>query len=216
MRRKQLSKPLALRGFFLGSFALLAVFASTAAPIPFYSLYQETIGLTNSEISYTIVAYLAGVICTLALAGKLSDALGRKPVAFTSVFIALMGCLIFVFADSATIIFLGRFTQGVAAGLAMSAISALIVDCIATLHLSWGSAMASCGSMFGIMCGSIGVGLIYTASQSLLMVYGVIGALLGISSILLMFVPEPLGVKQPMHKVTRIDIFIPRNALLLF
>ena len=54
MHKAQLTNAQSLRGFLLATFAFLAIFASTAVPIPLYADYQATIGLTTADISNTM------------------------------------------------------------------------------------------------------------------------------------------------------------------
>ena len=65
----------AKRGFVIASASMLAVFAAGAAPIPLYSVYQQTIGLTDLQINATMFLYLLGIMAVLLFAGRLSDAL---------------------------------------------------------------------------------------------------------------------------------------------
>ncbi|RNL48987.1 MFS transporter [Paraeggerthella hongkongensis] len=216
MKRRSLSKGQAFRGFFVATAAFFAVFASTAVPIPLYATYQATIGLTNTEISFTMLAYLSGVILTLLLAGRLSDALGRKATTFVALLLAVAGCTLFLFAADAGAILTARFVQGVAGGLAMSAVSALIVDCISDYRMGWGSAMASCGSMVGIMLGSLGVGFLYGATTSTDIVYGAMIAVLALIALLLPLVPEPLEKRVSWRTATKVRVLVPCSARMLF
>ena len=130
MHKAHLTDAQSLRGFILATFAFLAIFASTAVPIPLYADYQVTIGLTTADISNTMFTYLTGVSLTLFLAGRVSDSLGRVPVASLTVMLAVFGCIMFLRAGSGADVLAARFVQGLAAGFGMSAVSSLVIDCV--------------------------------------------------------------------------------------
>ena len=68
-----------VRGLVIATFAFVTVFAASAVPIPLYSEYKGTIGLTDADISATMFMYLFGVVLTLFLSGSLSDAAATPP-----------------------------------------------------------------------------------------------------------------------------------------
>ena len=216
MERKDLTKGQSLRGFSIATLAFLALFASTAVPIPLYADYQATIGLTTADISNTMLTYLSGVTLVLLLAGRASDVLGRVPVTALTLVLGIGGCLLFLGAQSGADILWGRFVQGVAAGFAMSAGSSLVVNCAGDEHLSWGTTVASCGAMFGIMLGSVGAGLLYGAVPDTIVVYGAMIALLALCLVLLALVPEPLAVKASFRSAIRVKPFVPPHYRRLF
>ena len=117
-----------VRGLVIATFAFVTVFAASAVPIPLYSEYKGAIGLTDADISATMLMYLFGVVLTLFLSGSLSDAAGRRPLAAASLLLAMLGCFLFLRAADPTIVLVARAVQGVSCGLAMSAVSALVVD----------------------------------------------------------------------------------------
>lgn len=216
MHKAHLTDAQSLRGFILATFAFLAIFASTAVPIPLYADYQVTIGLTTADISNTMFTYLTGVSLTLFLAGRVSDSLGRVPVASLTVMLAVFGCIMFLRAGSGADVLAARFVQGLAAGFGMSAVSSLVIDCVGEKHLSWGSTVASCGAMFGIMVGSIGVGILYDLVPDLTAIYGVMIAILVLCLFLVNFVHEPLDRTVSLRASIRPRVFIPRDCRRLF
>ena len=138
MHKEELTDGQSLRGFALATIAFLAIFAATAIPIPLDADYQATIGLTTADISNTMFTYLTGVALTLLLAGRISDAFGRTPVTSLTLMLAIVGCIMFMMADSGAAVLAARFVQGLSAGFGMSAVSALVIDCVGERHLGWG------------------------------------------------------------------------------
>lgn len=216
MHKAKLTDAQSLRGFILATITFMAIFASTAVPIPLYADYQATIGLTTTDISNTMFTYLAAVTVTLLFAGRISDSFGRTPISSLTLMLAILGCIIFMGAESGTDILIARFVQGLAAGFGMSAVSALVVDCVSDKHLSWGSTVASCGSMFGITVGSVGVGVLYGLVPNLSVIYGVMIAVLAVCLFLMPLVHEPLDRTVSLRASVRPRVFIPQDHKVLF
>lgn len=216
MHKEELTRGQSLRGFVLATVAFLAIFAATAVPIPLYADYQATIGLTTADISNTMFTYLIAVTLTLLFAGRISDAFGRTPITSLTLMLVILGCVLFMSARSGADVLLARFVQGLSAGLGMSAVSALVIDCVGERHLSWGSAVASCGSMFGIMLGSVGVGVLYGLVPNMVVVYGTMIAVLAACLFLMPVIHEPLDRTVSLRAAVRPRIYVPRDCRLLF
>lgn len=216
MHKEELTRGQSLRGFILATVAFLAIFAATAVPIPLYADYQITIGLTTADISNTMFTYLMAVTLTLLFAGRISDSCGRTAVTSFTLMLAILGCILFMGARSGADVLLARFVQGLSAGLGMSAVSALVIDCVGERHLGWGSAVASCGSMFGIMLGSVGVGVLYGIVPNMAVVYGVMIAILAACLFLMPIVHEPLDRTVSLRASVRPRIYVPRDCRNLF
>lgn len=211
MHKEELTDGQSLRGFALATIAFLAIFAATAIPIPLYADYQATIGLTTADISNTMFTYLTGVALTLLLAGRISDAFGRTPVTSLTLMLAIVGCIMFMMADSGAAVLAARFVQGLSAGFGMSAVSALVIDCVGERHLGWGSTVASCGAMVGIMIGSVAVGILYDIVPSIAVLYGIMIVILAVCLFLMPVVHEPLDQTLSLRAVMRVRVYIPTD-----
>ncbi|MEE0346310.1 MAG: MFS transporter, partial [Adlercreutzia sp.] len=216
MHKEELTDGQSLRGFALATIAFLAIFAATAIPIPLYADYQATIGLTTADISNTMFTYLTGVALTLLLAGRISDAFGRTPVTSLTLMLAIVGCIMFMMADSGAAVLAARFVQGLSAGFGMSAVSALVIDCVGEKHLGWGSTVASCGAMVGIMIGSVAVGVLYDIVPSIAVLYGIMIVILAVCLFLMPVVHEPLDQTLSLRAVLRVRVYIPTDNRRLF
>ena len=179
-----------VRGLAIATFAFLAVFAALAVPIPLYSEYKATIGLSDVDISATMLMYLFGVISTLFLSGSLSDAVGRRPLTAAALLLAMLGCFLFLDARDSFAVLLARVVQGVSCGLAMSAISALVVDSAVGRYEQFGMAVAGCGALLGVMAGSLAVGFLCMAISEHDTIYAIMIALLGVGVLLVPLAPE--------------------------
>lgn len=118
----------ARRGFVTATASFVAVFAAGAGAIPLYDTYRRVDGVTNAEFSLVAVGYFACAIVALLVFGRLSNHLGRKPVSIAAVLTAAAGCGVLLAVHSFWPLLVGRGLQGLAAGLASSAIAAYAVD----------------------------------------------------------------------------------------
>lgn len=114
--------------FVAASAALAAVFVASGMPIPLYSLYRAEDGITDAGLATATAAYLTATACALLLLGRLSDHVGRRPVALAAVLTAIAGAVVLLTVDGLPHLLVGRVLQGLACGLASSAIGSLVVD----------------------------------------------------------------------------------------
>jgi MFS family permease len=116
------------RGFVAATVSFISVFAAGAAAIPLYDTYRSNDGLTNEEFSLVAVVYFVCAVFALLVLGRLSNHHGRRPVAIAALLLAIAGCLTLLLVHSFLPLLIGRALQGLAAGLASSAIGAYAVD----------------------------------------------------------------------------------------
>src|SRR3954451_22300924 len=115
-------------GFAAAACSLVAVFAASASPIPLYELYRRTDGLSHADLSLTAVAYFVAVMAALLVFGRMSNHVGRRPVAVAALLITAAGTLVLTAVHSVAPLIAGRVLQGIGCGLASSALAAFIVD----------------------------------------------------------------------------------------
>src|SRR4051794_1224666 len=108
--------------------ALVASFAAVGSTIPLFNVYRAEDGFTNAGISITVVAYSVATLSTLLVLGRLSNHLGRRPLAITSLSLLLLGCLLLLDVHDIGILIAGRVMMGLGAGLASSSLTSYIVD----------------------------------------------------------------------------------------
>lgn len=197
------------RGLLIATYAFLMVFAASAVPIPLYSEYKASIGLTDADISATMLMYLFGVVSTLFLSGSLSDAAGRRPLAAASLLLAALGCLLFLRASGPVSVLAARIVQGVSCGLAMSAISALVVDSARGRFEGFGMAVAGCGALLGVTAGSLAVGALCLVTSEHSLIYAIMAGLLALGAALVPFAPETVTRRVPLRTACKPVVSVP-------
>jgi MFS family permease len=145
-------------GFVGASTSLVAVFAASGSPIPLYESYRRADGLSAADLSLTAVAYFAGAVLALLVLGRLSNHLGRRPVTLAALVLAGAGCLVLIEVHGTGTLVTGRVLQGLACGLASSAVAAYVVD-TAPATPRWLAAAVTAGApMIGLTLGALGSG----------------------------------------------------------
>ena len=90
---------------FAASFATVTAITFSAvasAPTPIYRLYQERLGLTPPTITLIFAIYAFAIIVTFLTGARLSDFVGRKPMALAA--LALNGVALAIFLFSLAIL----------------------------------------------------------------------------------------------------------------
>src|SRR4051795_3082199 len=82
--------------FVVAACSLVLVFAAAGTPIPLYNTYRAQDGITNADLGWVSVGYFAAAATSLLLLGRLSNHLGRRPVAIAAVASAALSCLILI------------------------------------------------------------------------------------------------------------------------
>lgn len=143
------------RTFYSAIASLICLFAASATPIPLYSRYQASIGLTRSEISLTAVFYFLGCILSLLVLAKLSNLLGRKKTSLLALVFGLLGLVLLLVLQQAGLLMLARFLQGLACGLGSAVLSIYILESGQTVNPSLAKAMTGSAVVIGLAVGSL-------------------------------------------------------------
>src|SRR5581483_3851131 len=86
---------------------------------PMLLIYHAHLGLSTSTLEGLFGAYAAGLIPGLLLAGRWSDAHGRRPVGIFAAAVSLLASVsLLVGAHALALLFLGRLLAGVGSGAA--------------------------------------------------------------------------------------------------
>ena len=95
----------------------LLLFSLTTLPTPLYGDYARLFHFSILTLTLVYATYVAGTLGTLFVLGRLSDQVGRRPVALMAIAGAGLAALLFATAHSIGALFAARLVTGVAAGL---------------------------------------------------------------------------------------------------
>lgn len=114
--------------FFVLASVTVSFLASASAPTPLYPTYQAEWGFSPLALTVVFGVYAIAVLVALLFFGRLSDHLGRKPVLLAAMLVQVLTMGLFASADGLAMLLLARVVQGFAAGVAIAAVGAGLLD----------------------------------------------------------------------------------------
>jgi DHA2 family multidrug resistance protein-like MFS transporter len=82
------------------------------------------VSLGTLNIATSLTSLFSGLF--IVVAGGLSDRMGRKKLTYIGLMLSIVGCLLIIFSQNATLLIIGRVVQGISAACIMPATIALI------------------------------------------------------------------------------------------
>ncbi|WES64411.1 MFS transporter [Microbacter sp. GSS18] len=152
--------------FVVAAVGFILVFAAAGAPIPLYETYRVEDGIATGDLAFGAVAYFAGTLAALLVLGRLSDHIGRKPVVVAALLLAATGVMLMTQVHGVGMLSLARLLQGLASGLAASAVGAYVVDAAPERPAWLPTTITGSGPMFGIPAGALLAGVLAETSPA--------------------------------------------------
>ncbi|WP_416355879.1 MFS transporter [Aureimonas phyllosphaerae] len=199
--------------FLIASASLVLVFAVSGAPIPLFSLYRAEDGVTDTQLGWVSVAYFLSAATALLVLGRLSNYLGRRPVAVCALVCAMLSCLILAVAKGAFSLSVARVLQGMACGIASTALGSYVVDTAPSRARWLPAAITGSSPMVGISLGALASGILAEygpAPRSF--VHLALAGLACLSMALLLASPETVASKRGVLASLRPRLEIPNDA----
>ncbi len=197
--------------------ALLALYFASGSPIPLYSMYQEQLGLTHSQLSMASMWYLLGTVVPLLFLPRISDHLGRRPVAIMILMVSLCGCMTFACISRPEMLMAGRLIQGFASGLGSSSIAAYVVDLSSDLPRWVGPTITSSAPTLGLAAGAfISGGLVQYADADPASYFYAVMAAIAIFAVVIVFARETVPRRPGVLRSLVPRLTLPESSGRLF
>ena len=111
------------------SVAMMVLFMyAAAAPTPLYRVYQEKWGFSAATLTAVFAIYVLFLVVTLLTFGSLSDHIGRRPLIITGIVVFAVACVLFLVANGVALLFAARALQGIAVGVGLNTLGAVLMD----------------------------------------------------------------------------------------
>lgn len=196
--------------FAIVSTALLMVAAS--APSPFYPRFAEELGLAPVATTLIFSVYAFTMLTALLVAGAVSDAVGRRPVVSAGSLLVAVSLLLFWQADGLAMLIVARALQGVAAGLLLPAVSAMVVDSASPLRPQSASLWNTIAGMIGLATGAITAAIVLdVAADPERVVFGSLAAAFVLIAAAVWAADEPVRSSRGRARLTVPRLFVPAH-----
>ncbi|WP_281213259.1 MFS transporter [Shewanella insulae] len=179
--------------FVIAATALILVFATAGAPISLFNSYRLDDGLSNADLGLVSLGYFFSAATALIVFGRLSNVVGRKPMALAALLCAVASCCLLLNMQHILVLFAARALQGFACGIATGSIGAYVVDTSRGRPAWLVAAITSTSPMIGISSGAIVSGALVTwAPMPRMLIFILLIAILSICLLLFLFSPESI------------------------
>ena len=194
---------------------LVLFLAASAAPTPLYRVYQARWGFSATTLTAVFAVYVVFLLMTVLILGSLSDHVGRRPVIITALAVDSAACILFLLAHGVGALFAARALQGVAVGLAATALGAALLDLRPAGSLA--PLVTSNAGTVGLALGALGTSVLvqYGPVPTTLVWWLLLGVLLA-AIVLIAVMPEPGTVRPGALASLKPDVSVPRPARATF
>ena len=188
---------------------LLTFLAASSAPTPLYASYQQAWGFSTFWLTWVFAVYAFALLVALLVGGRLSDHLGRRPVILAALLLEAGAMLLFHQAHGLVDLVLARALQGLATGIATSALGAALLD----VDGERGPWLNSLTPLLGMALGALGCGLLVEfAPAPLQLVYRLFLTLFLLQGLALLRLPDS-GPRRPgLLAALRPQLAVPPQA----
>ncbi|SUA79599.1 Inner membrane transport protein yajR [Nocardia otitidiscaviarum] len=100
----------------------------SGVPAPLYGIYQQEWHFTPLTTTFVFAAYAVAALGAVLVSGRISDAVGRKPVLLGAFGVMVAGLVVFLLADNVAMLLLARALHGAAVGSTVVAGAAALLD----------------------------------------------------------------------------------------
>jgi MFS family permease len=139
--------------------AFLIVMTGTTIPTPMYALYQRELGFSPLVQTVIFAVYAVGVLAALLVAGRWSDAVGRRPLLLAGLVGALLSSVVFLVAGPVWVLLVGRLLSGISAGIFAGAATAAVIEAAPERWRTRAASVATAANMGGLGMGPLLAGL---------------------------------------------------------
>jgi MFS family permease len=192
----------------------LLMFGFTTLPTPLYGDYARAFHFSTLTLTLIYATYVAGTLSMLLLLGRLSDQIGRKPVALAAIALAIAAAALFITARSAAGLFTARLATGIGAGLSSGTLVAWLKELHASNEAKIASLRTVAINVLGLAVGPLLCGLLVQfAPWPFATPYLVYIALLALLAVTIAGARETVDEKKPLNQINlKVRVGVPRGV----
>ena len=137
-----------------------ALFAGSTVATPLYVIYKQQLGFSQITLTLIFSVYVVGNLTALMLFVPLSDQVGRRRTAIIAIGVAVVGALVFLFAQGVASLYVARVLSGLAIGIGAGTGTAWLAELIAEEDRSRATVIATIANFTGLGLGAMIAGLL--------------------------------------------------------
>jgi MFS family permease len=192
--------------------AMMVLFMyAAAAPTPLYRVYQERWGFSAATLTAVFAIYVLFLVVTLLTFGSLSDHIGRRPLLMAGIVLNVVASVLFLAANGVGLLFAARALQGIAVGVALNTLGAVLMDLRAKSPLA--PLLSSVSPNVGLATGALLTAILvqYGPAPTDLVWWLLLG-LFAAAFVLVVAMPESGTVRPGALASLRPHVSVPRPA----
>lgn len=140
----------------LAAAAVIGVlFMGSTLLTPLYGLYGRAFGASGLVLVLLYAAYVIGNAAALLVFGRLSDRVGRRPVALAAIALAGLSAAGFALAEGLPMLFAARILSGLAVGAGAGAATAWLAELTPQARRAGASTAATTANFIGLAIGPL-------------------------------------------------------------
>lgn len=194
------------RPFVLMALVVTVALASSATPSPLYVDYQQVWDVSGTMITVVYAVYCLAVLIPLLFLGRLSDAIGRRPVILAGMTLLAVSMAMMALAPGIGWLIAARVLQGLSVGLITGSAAAALIELHPTRDSRVGALTSTSTTNFGIAVGVFLSGVVASSSSSPLIHPYVVICVAAVALVVgvAVLVPETAGGTAPVRDALRV------------
>jgi MFS family permease len=200
-----------------GALVIAALFMGSTLLTPVYELYRSHYGLTPLTVVLLYSVYVIGNLAALLFLGRVSDRVGRRPVALAGLALAVASAALFAWAAHPGWLFAARVVNGLAVGVGAGAATAWITEFTPQGERAQAASLMTLFNFIGLTVGPVLAGsLVQYAPDPLQLPFIVYAGLLIAVMVLAARTPETVRRHELTAALLRPRLGVPRGSRLAF
>ncbi|MER8729360.1 MFS transporter [Mesorhizobium sp. M1227] len=139
---------------------IAALFAGSTALTPLYIIYMQVFGFSQITLTLVYAVYVIGNLAALLMLGRVSDVIGRRPMALAGMAVAVVSAVVFLFAENVAWLDIARILSGLGIGVGAGTGTAWLAELLPTDDKSQAATIATSTNFLGLGLGALGAGLL--------------------------------------------------------
>ncbi|MER9440122.1 MFS transporter [Mesorhizobium sp. M0340] len=139
---------------------IAALFAGSTALTPLYIIYKQVFGFSQITLTLVYAVYVIGNLAALLMLGRVSDVIGRRPMALAGMAVAVVSAVVFLFAENVAWLDVARILSGLGIGVGAGTGTAWLAELLPTDDKSRAATIATSTNFLGLGLGALGAGLL--------------------------------------------------------